>query len=213
MSLFFQLRIKGISIACESWLVSYADCQFGMYGELCSHFVFLQEINLSQKQDDTKAAFVLAIQRECGTNCTISDLDIVSFFYTCSATNTAVAIFHARVTLSLPILESAGTVIAIKSAVQEWSSASPELRIGGQLLVVDGSCPPVVSSFLDPECGMTETSASPSPTTSLDLLDDLTAVIVMGVLGAILLVLVAVIIVMCCTCGFCCANSKKGSKQ
>ena len=168
-------------------------------------------MNLIQKQDDTKAAFVLATQTECGTSCTIAASDVVSFFYSCSATDTTAAIFHARVSLSLPVPEFAETVDAIKSAVQEWSSASPDLLIGGQILVVDGSCLPVVSSFLDPECGIAETSAPPSPSTSLELLDDLTAVIVMGFLGVLLLILAVVIIVMCCI--FCCAKSKKGFKQ
>ena len=168
-------------------------------------------MNLIQKQDDTKAAFVLATQNECGTKCAIAASDVVSFFYSCSATDTTAAIFHARVSLSLPVPESAKAVDAIKSAVQEWSSASPELLIVGQILVVDGSCPPLASSFLDPECGTTETSAPPSPSTSLELLDDLTAVIVMGVLGVLLLILAVVTTVMCCI--FCCAKRKKGLKQ
>ena len=197
-------------MACESWLVRYADCQYGMHCDLFLHIAFLQQLNLSQKQDDAKAAFVLATQSECGINCNFAASDIVSSFYSCSATNTTAAIFHARITLSLPILESAETVEAIKSAVQVWSSASPEFLIGGQSLVVDGSCQPVVNSFLGPECGMTETS-TPPPITSLELLDDLIAVIVMGILAALLIILVLVIIVMCCV--FCCIMSKQGSKQ
>ena len=182
-----------------------------MHGDLCSHAVFLQQANLSQKQDEAKSAITLATQSECGTNCSITSSDIVSSFYSCSAIDTTAAIFHARITLSLPILESAETIQAIKSAVQEWTSTSPQLLISGQILVVDESCQPVVNSFLDPECGMTETSAPPSSTTSLELLDDLTAVIVVGILGALLIVLAVVILMMCCV--FCCAWHKQASKR
>ena len=164
-----------------------------MHGDLCLHAVFLQQANLSQKQDEAKATFALATRSECGTNCSITSSDIVSSFYSCSATDTTAAIFHARITLSLPILESAETVQAIKSAVQEWTSTSPQLLIDEQILVVDGSCQPVVNSFLDPECGMTETSAP-----SLELFDDLTIAIVMGILAIPFIILVVILIITCC---------------
>ena len=122
--------------------------------------------------------------------------------FTCSRIDHSAVILHVWITLYLPILESAKTVEAIKSAVRAWSSASPELLIGGQILVVDGSCQPVVNSFLDPECGMTETSAP-----SLELLDDLTAIITIGSLAALLIILVLVVMVMCCI--FCCIKCKQ----
>ena len=139
-----------------------------------------------------------AVHRQCGSKCSLDTSSIDYVLFTCSTVDPSAVLLHVWVTLYPPNLQSAETVEAIKSAVQEWSSASPDLLIGGQILVVDGSCPPVVSSFLDPECGIAETSAPPSPTTSLELLDDLTAVIVMGVLGVLLLILAVVITVMCC---------------
>ena len=139
-----------------------------------------------------------AVHRQCGFKCSLDTSSIDYVLFTCSTVDPSAVLLHVWVTLYPPNLQSAETVEAIKSAVQEWSSASPGLLIGGQILVVDGSCPPLVSSFLDPECGTTETSAPPSPSTSLKLLDNLTAVIVMGVLGVLLLVLAVVIVVMCC---------------
>ena len=139
-----------------------------------------------------------AVHRQCGSKCSLDTSSIDYVLFTCSTVDPSAVLLHVWVTLHPPNLQSAETVEAIESAVQEWSSASPELLIVGQILVVDGSCPPVVSSFLDPECGTTETSAPPSPSTSLELLDDLTAVIVMGVLGVLLLILAVVVIVMCC---------------
>ena len=166
-------------------------------------------MNLSQKQDDAKAALVLASQSECGTKCSFAASDIVSSFYTCSTTDSTAAIFHAQLALSLPTLESAETANAIRSAVEVWSAGNPELVIGGQTLAVDESCRPVViNSLLDPECGTEQTSV---PATSLELIDDLTAVIVMGVLGVLLIVVLVVVMVMCCV--LCCVKYKQSSKQ
>ena len=146
--------------------------------------------------------FAGAVHRQCDSKCDLDTSNIDYILFTCSTVDPSAVLLHVWVTLYLPILESAETVEAIKSAVQEWTSTSPQLLIGGQILVVDGSCQPVVNSFLDPECGMTETSASSSPTTSLELLDDLTAVIVMGILSVLLLVLAVIVLVMWCIfCG------------
>ena len=146
--------------------------------------------------------FADAVYRQCDSKCHFDASSIDYILFTCSTVDPSAVLLHVWVTLYLPILESAETVETIKSAVQEWTSTSPQLLIGGQILVVDGSCQPVVNSFLDPECGMTETSAPPSPTTSLELVDDLTAVIVMGILGVLLLVLAVIVLVMWCIfCG------------
>ena len=134
-----------------------------------------------------------AVHRQCGSKCSFDTSNIDYILFTCSTVDPSALLLHIWVTLYLPILESTETVEAIKSAVQEWSSASPELLIGGQILAVDGSCPPVVNSFLDPECGMTETSAE-----SLELFDDLTIAIVMGILAVPFIILVVVVMVMSC---------------
>ena len=153
--------------------------------------------------------FTDAVHRQCDSKCHLDTTSIDYTLFTCSTVDPSAVLLHVWVTLYLPILESAETVESIKSAVQMWTSTSPQLLIGGQILVVDGSCQPVVSSFLDPECGMTETSAPPSPTTSLELLDDLTGVIVMSILGVLLLVLAVIVLVMWCIfCGMKCKQCR-----
>ena len=151
----------------------------------------VQKGNIFQKNEDARSLFADAVDRRCGCLLDTSSIDYILF--TCSTVDPSAVLLHVWVTLYLPILESAETVEAIKSAVQEWTSTSPQLLIGGQILVVDGSCQPVVSSFLDPECRMTETSAP-----SLELFDDLTIAIVMGILAIPFIVLVVVLIITCC---------------
>ena len=151
---------------------------------MSSYVMFLQQMNLSQKQDDTKAALVLASQSECGARCSFAASDVVSSFYTCSTTDTTAAIFHAQLALSLPTLESAETASAIRSVVKVC------------LLEVDESCLPVVfNSLPDLENGTEQTSV---PAISLELLDDLTAIIVTDVLGVLLIIMLVVVMVMCC---------------
>ena len=149
----------------------------------------VQKGNIFQKSKDARALFAGAVDRQCGCLFDTSSIDYILF--TCSTVDPSAVLLHVWVTLYLPILESAETVEAIKSAVQEWSSTSPQLLIDEQILVVDGSCQPVVNSFLDPECGMTETS-------TLELFDDLTIAIVMGILAIPFIVLVVVLIITCC---------------
>ena len=151
----------------------------------------MQKGNIFQKNEDARSLFADAVDRRCGCLLDTSSIDYILF--TCSTVDPSAVLLHVWVTLYLPILESAETVEAIKSAVQEWTSTSPQLLIDEQILVVDGSCQPVVNSFLDPECGMTETSAP-----SLELFDDLTIAIVMGILAIPFIILVVILIITCC---------------
>ena len=151
----------------------------------------MQKGNIFQKNEDARALFAGAVDRQCGCLFDTSSIDYILF--TCSTVDPSAVLLHVWMTLYLPILESAKTVEAITSAVEEWTSTSPQLHIQGQILVVDGSCQPVVNSFLDPECGMTETSAP-----SLELFDDLTIAIVMGILAIPFIILVVILIITCC---------------
>lgn len=151
----------------------------------------VQKGNIFQKNEDARSLFAGAVDRQCGCLFDTSSIDYILF--TCSTVDPSAVLLHVWVTLYLPIPESAETVESITSAVQMWTSTSPQLLIGGQILLVDGSCQPVVNSFLDPECGMTETAAP-----SLELFDDLTIAIVMGILAVLFIVLLVVLIITCC---------------